>query len=334
MSLKAHYLLAPMSLALLAVLTSRPALTQVSGSVPSYIKLQATTPGSAQTGHGHITGKLMAGGLDVFDNTNLGISLTGNTIAIRNLSEDTAYQYVSAPEVHQFFISGSVAMNISSTGIAGVGSGLTNLNASNVSLGTLNDARLSANVAKLNTINTWTATQSFISNIGVGSSPNGNKLHVSGDADVTGNLDASSVTINPTARVYTISAMDINQVSGTDPYFTSGLVTKFGGSAVHLPQGATITSIFLNAEDNASDDIVVELYRAGVDGSAGTVMASIDTTGNTPGVRVFTDSSIGLPVIDNDNFVYGVSVIMPAVTVGSAKFRSIRIKYTVDKPLP
>lgn len=323
-----------LTIALVLLLAQRPVMSQVSGSVPAYIKLQATTPGAIQTGHGHISGKLMAGGLDVFDSTNLGIALTGNSISFKNLNEDPVYSYTAAPETHTFFVSGSVAASISSTGIAGIGSGLTSLNASNVSLGTLNDARLSANVPRLATNNIWSGTEAFMGNVGVGSSPNSNKLHVQGNADVVGNLDVSTITMNASQRVYTISAADINQVSGNDPYFSSGIVTKFGGVALHLPHGATITSMFLNAEDNASDDIFVQLYRAGVDGSAGTDLATISTTGNSSGIRVFTNSSINLPVVDNNNFVYGVSISMPAVSVGSAKFRSLRIKYTVDKPLP
>jgi len=51
------------SLAALALLvvTARQATTQVGGSLPAFVKLQATTPGTAQTGHSNITGTAIAG---------------------------------------------------------------------------------------------------------------------------------------------------------------------------------------------------------------------------------------------------------------------------------
>lgn len=49
-----------LSLAGFLFLTTERAQTQVQGSVPSYIKLQATTPGTMQTGHGNISGRMIA----------------------------------------------------------------------------------------------------------------------------------------------------------------------------------------------------------------------------------------------------------------------------------
>lgn len=52
---------ASLSVLALLVVTARVASTQVSGGLPSYIKLQAATPGSVQTGHSNISGTARAG---------------------------------------------------------------------------------------------------------------------------------------------------------------------------------------------------------------------------------------------------------------------------------
>lgn len=52
--------------------------------------------------------------------------------------------------------------NMSATGIiSGDGSGLTNLNASNLATGNVADARLSGNVGLLNSLNIWTGQNNF-----------------------------------------------------------------------------------------------------------------------------------------------------------------------------
>src|SRR5438874_12566947 len=76
----------------LAAVTNYSVLAQGDSAPNSYVRLQTTTPGTAQTGHSNITGTMLAG---------------------------------------QF---------------PGGGAGLTALNASNLGIGTLADARLSANV--------------------------------------------------------------------------------------------------------------------------------------------------------------------------------------------
>ena len=58
--------------------------------------------------------------------------------------------------------------NITATTFTGNGSGLTTLNASNVSSGTLADARLSSNVSLLNAAQTFTALKTFNSGLVVG----------------------------------------------------------------------------------------------------------------------------------------------------------------------
>lgn len=66
-----------------------------------------------------------------------------------------------------------ISGSIPSARLSGVdGSGLVSINANNISAGTVNDARLSANVAKLNTAQTFTAINTFSDSIRI----NGNKV--------------------------------------------------------------------------------------------------------------------------------------------------------------
>ncbi|MBS1724415.1 MAG: hypothetical protein JSS66_15845 [Armatimonadetes bacterium] len=101
--------------AVVLVLT-QPATSQVQGQQPGYVRLQTTTPGTAQAGHANVTGTVRAGS----------------------------------------FVGG--------------GGGLTGLSASNISQGTLGQARLPGNVAFTNANNDFTGTNSFDGFVGVGRS--------------------------------------------------------------------------------------------------------------------------------------------------------------------
>ena len=62
----------------------------------------------------------------------------------------------------------------------GTGEGLTNLNASQVSSGTLADARLSANVARLNANQTFTGSNRFTQSVGIGTTNPATALEIAG----------------------------------------------------------------------------------------------------------------------------------------------------------
>ncbi len=119
------------------------------------INLQASHPGTMQTGHGNISGVMKA-----------------NTFT-------------------------TSTMGISSPGFFGIGSGLTALNASNISSGTLADARLSGNVDLLNTVQTYSASKSFTvaPSFNAAGSPffvAGNTLVANLNADLLDGLSSSS----------------------------------------------------------------------------------------------------------------------------------------------
>jgi hypothetical protein len=119
-----------------------------SGNASSGVLLQATTPGAAQTGNINITGTMIAGTFqgafqgDGSAVSNLNASNIGSgTLADARLSANVTVQgntFNVANKLVQLDGTGNLA--------AFNGSLLTNLNASNISAGTLADARLSTNV--------------------------------------------------------------------------------------------------------------------------------------------------------------------------------------------
>lgn len=76
---------------------------------------------------------------------------------------------------------------VNATGFQGDGSALASLNASNLSTGTVSDARLSANVALKNVASTFTAAQTFANGLHAAT------LDVNGDISVAGLVDGVDV---------------------------------------------------------------------------------------------------------------------------------------------
>lgn len=313
-------------------LTSLKATSQVNAK--SVIMLQGATPGVSQSGHAHITGKLMAGGLEVFDPSTLGVRFTTNQITFANSNEDATYRYVSSPEAHQFLTSGSLRATINGNGIAGVGTGLTGLSATNISVGTLADARLSANIPRLNTAN------SFLNNMGIGGPANSNRLSVVGNAEISGSLDVGPITIPATARFYAVQALEFEstgqgsiRIHGTYLENSALTGTSFAAAPVHLPHGALLSQITVFVRDSASNDnMIVKLFE--VDHASG-VVTTVATL--VPAFDSDVIESISTPggnwVVNNDAKFYLVQVELPN-TVSALELHTIRLKYTVSQPLP
>ena len=94
-------------------------------------------------------------------------------------------------------------------------------------------------------------------------------------------------------------------------YIASGVAVNSTTGAmlapIQLPHGSEILELQAWGYDNATEDLVVELFAGSLDGS-GTVIATTSTSG-TPFDIVFSTDVIGSPtVIDNETTLYVVTV--------------------------
>jgi hypothetical protein len=107
-----------------------------------------------------------------------------------------------------------------SNSFSGIGTGLINLNASNLVTGFVADARMSTNVPLKSSANVFTQPNSFASiGAGLGSNPVEKPLHVSTEARIgflaTPHMDLSTNTINAFSANNTPAALNLNsQVNG------------------------------------------------------------------------------------------------------------------------
>ncbi|MFZ4575033.1 MAG: hypothetical protein ACOYN0_11585 [Phycisphaerales bacterium] len=192
-------------------------------------------------------------------------------------------------------------------------------------------------------------------NVGIGATPLATaKLNVGGDFNVTGaatiggQLAAASVVIDPATRTLSVPMMAFYPFNGNT---SAGDVTvddvsvsfvavagsdKSVYAPVYLPHGAIVTALHAHVEDASNTDLVSSLLRRGVDGSAGSTMATVTTSGNVAGTRTFTDSVIAGATVDNNTFAYVVKVdFRPTITNPNPPIlHGLRIVYTVTAPLP
>ncbi|MBX7133048.1 MAG: hypothetical protein K1X67_10265 [Fimbriimonadaceae bacterium] len=122
------------------------------------VTLQPTTPGTPQTGHSNISGTSEAG---QFVGGGAGLTgLNASNIASGTLADARLSSNVARLNVVQGFTGANTFTNPLNS-FAGNGALLTNLNASNVTTGTLADTRLSTNVGLLSGIQTFTGAKTF-----------------------------------------------------------------------------------------------------------------------------------------------------------------------------
>lgn len=266
---------------------------------------------------------------------------------------------------------------------SGNGSGLTSMNATNISAGTLADARLSSNIPRLNTSGTFTGNNSFsgstqfqaasfvsasgtfsgngaglttlnATNISSGTladarlSSNIPRLNAtlsafSGDVTVLGEVTTQALTYDaPQVRHMFISPGELIGAlasSFADPpkaSNTSIVLTQSSGASLHLPDGAVVKELRVYMIDNAIADMQFFLLRRPLDGSPGGTMASIDTSGlsTSSAVRLIADVLISGATIDNLNNQYFLRVQIDPTSIGTLEFRGAVVRYTVNTPLP
>ncbi|HMS54489.1 MAG TPA: hypothetical protein PKA27_03740 [Fimbriimonadaceae bacterium] len=303
--------------------------TVTAGQTPavSLVRLQMVSPGIAQNGHVNLTGKVLAGGLSVFDSSNSGIRLTSSSLAFADATtEDIIYTYSSVAQQHSFAVNGSQKLIISNNGIAGPGSGITSLNASSLATGTVNDARLSSNVPKLN------ANNVFSGNIGVGVDPGASRLRVNG------NLHATSLSIESETRYVTLHPADFERTSTgnittTEDFVSSAsVVTPAQAIApLHLPQGAVIGEVRAYVLDiDGNEDARLEIWANRIDNTNRTNVTLMPISANS--AQIVFESRFASYTVNNVLFSYYVRVDLPASS--QVKLRAVRVAYVISQPLP
>ena len=161
------------------------------------------------------------------------------------------------------------------TSFTGIGSGLTSLNASNITSGTLADARLSANIPKLNAAQTFTATPTFSSGLTV----SGGQANVTTTNNVASIISSSS-TIGTWLDLQNTSAGGTNwqlistgsgngggtgylQIgTGNAPGTSTGVMTVRQAGSVGIGTGAT-TGGKLNVASTVEDQLNLDRVNAG-----------------------------------------------------------------------
>jgi len=218
---------------------------------------------------------------------------------------------------------------------AGNGSGLTALNASNLSQGTLADSRLSSNVALLNRSQTFTGANNFSGATTFGSTTAFNGL-------ATFN---AGIAIPATPRVLSIPAhgfkpssttMDVTVDSLAIRALTAGQSVSVD-APVHLPDGAVITEFSMFATDNDTfTGFTFVLVRVGLASGSANNIASLSTSaaGASASVQTLTTTTITGAVVDNSQFAYYVRASWGSPNPGNLSVRGVRIRYTMTSLVP
>jgi hypothetical protein len=189
-------------------------------------------------------------------------------------------------------------------------------------------------------------------NMGVGQSDPSYKLDVDGDARISDLAYAESapsapvytnsegrLITGPREHVYSVGPADFNPSNSNTPYTVASnrqeiyIEAGSGGlnAGVHLPQGATVTSVeafFVDNED--PHDLTITLRRSRLSASGENSMAFISTVGiDSPAIMSLRDDSIINSIIDNEQYSYFVRVFSTQWIIDSQRFRGAIIRYTL-----
>ena len=198
------------------------------------------------------------------------------------------------------------------------------LDASKITSGTLADARLSANVALLNTNQTFTGSNSFagvvtatnVANTFVGAfTGNGGGLTNLNAAQLTGTLalgqlpsavltnGAAAVSLNGTFTGNAVGLTNLNSLHLTGPLALGVDVVRVGGCVTGWAQGVAVAGNYAYVADNSGGLQVIDISNPANPQRVG----GYDTTGFAYGVAVarnyayVADYAAGLQVIDISN---------------------------------
>lgn len=184
-------------------------------------------------------------------------------------------------------------------------------------------------------------------NVGVGTATPNEKLDVNGTVQATGNYKFKTPktyyhNIHPAEFVASLRNHDewrVNSQFGNSLY-TDAIYSTWVYAGVHLPHGATITSIAARAYDGyiyKHFNYNLYLQRKGFEETEPEGMASIGVTRNilSPTLQYFTrtDNSIDTPVVDNEIYSYIVALEWRCYDEFH-RFYGCRITYTLDSLNP
>jgi hypothetical protein len=148
----------------------------------------------------------------------------------------------------------------------------------------------------------------------------------------------------PVTRSYVLSAGDFAPTRDTFSYSRGGpslTGTPAGAfvsfqAGVHLPDGATITSMKAHVTDSdAAQDITVRLFNRPFTATIADLSAEVVTSSTFSGIQSLTDSSVLFNPVDNDaeSTIAYIAWTVPASTSAIA-FYDIVLTYTVPSPAP
>ena len=151
--------------------------------------------------------------------------------------------------------------------------------------------------------------------------------------DVTLKRAGGYVSIHNSQLVSTNSAASPLYYGYTYAYFSFGSsASAMAFASVNLPHGATVTSLTCSLYNNdgvSANNPEVVLGRITPAGSAAS-LASVASGGDSASLQTLTDSSIYLPVVDNQNFSYYLYYYPRDGDISAAnkRFHSCQIGYT------
>jgi hypothetical protein len=169
--------------------------------------------------------------------TNLNASnISSGTVADARLSANVALLNANQAFTGSNSFSGVATLANPNNTLSGNGSGLTSLNAANISSGTLADPRLSSNVSLLNANQTFSGSNSFS---GVATLANPNNT-LSGNGSGLTSLNAANVSSGTVADARLSANVALLNRS---PQTFSGSSNLFSGSITIGPAGAPLKSL-------------------------------------------------------------------------------------------
>lgn len=231
----------------------------------------------------------------------------------------------------------AVTLTSSFNTFTGNGSAIFGINASNISSGTLTDARLSSNVAFLNHAQNFTGANGF-----TGATSFFSTTMFQGQATFNG-----GIAIPETTRALTIPCAAFRPASTASDMSCDGSLYR-GLTAgqqvmleapIYLPNGAVVTQLdaFL-VDSDTSQGMSVQVLRMPLNTSGGTQsLCAVGTTAASAslGVQTQTAALINNATIDTSSYAYYVRAIWTVPpTPADMSIHAVKLTYKITSPLP